>query len=190
MNPLRNVDLAHVSERWVLWGQDKDAISLTQRGIEKTILRMTPFIQVGEDLRSSDVRRCSRIRDAHAWVKSLKIWYVGHTNRSIDIHWTRPFTDWIQKVKRTPGRPKTRWSYFMKYNVISCPRTMRAHLARYHVIWVNKGAAGSRTRKSTTAGKKTHLRVSLLYIRSFEEKVLSKRQHSLHSCAKQKHWSN
>ncbi|VDO76165.1 unnamed protein product [Heligmosomoides polygyrus] len=70
--------------------------------------------QVREGLRSSELRRRSKIRDAVAWAMLSKIRWAGHVMRFADTRWKRAVTDWVPRdIKiKTPGRPPTRWSDF------------------------------------------------------------------------------
>ncbi|VDP53912.1 unnamed protein product, partial [Heligmosomoides polygyrus] len=59
--------LTYASETWAIRKQDEHAISVAQRIIERTMLGVTRLTQVREGLRSSELRRRSKIRDAVAW---------------------------------------------------------------------------------------------------------------------------
>ncbi|VDO72926.1 unnamed protein product [Heligmosomoides polygyrus] len=78
--------LTYASESWAIRKQDEHAISVAQRGIERTMLGVTRLTQVREGLRSSELRRRSKVRDAVAWAKSSKI-KTGHFT---DTSWTSP----------------------------------------------------------------------------------------------------
>ncbi|KAK6762900.1 hypothetical protein RB195_023560 [Necator americanus] len=62
-------------------------------------------------------------------------------------HWTRAVSDWVPRdIKRTRGRPPTRWSYFFtksfkeNYDALCIPRERRNHwatLARNRDKWKN-----------------------------------------------------
>ncbi|VDO78414.1 unnamed protein product [Heligmosomoides polygyrus] len=98
--------LTYASETWAIRKQDEHAISVAQRGIERTMLGVT---RLREGLRSSELRRRSKIRDAVAWAKLSKIRWAGHVMRFADTSWTSAVTDWIPRdVKRAPGRQPTR----------------------------------------------------------------------------------
>ncbi|WKX98202.1 hypothetical protein Q1695_013688 [Nippostrongylus brasiliensis] len=108
--------LTYTSESWALRKQDEHAIC------ER------------DGIRSSELRRQSKIRDAVAWAKLSKIRWAGHVMRFRDDRWTRAVTDWIPRdVRRTPGRPPLRWSgFFVKtlndpFDALRVPRASRTH---------------------------------------------------------------
>ncbi|KAE9419773.1 hypothetical protein Angca_005889, partial [Angiostrongylus cantonensis] len=91
--------LTHASETWSL--------------LERTMIEVFRFTQVRDGIRSSDLRQRSKIKDAVLYAKQSKISWAGHVLRMNDNRWTRAVSDWIpQDVKRTAGRPLTRWSEF------------------------------------------------------------------------------
>ncbi|KAE9420379.1 hypothetical protein Angca_009628, partial [Angiostrongylus cantonensis] len=76
-------------------------------------LQVSRFTQVADGIRSSDLRQRSKIKDIVLYAKQSKIRWTGHVMRMNDNRWTRAVSDWIARdVKRTPGRPPTRWSEF------------------------------------------------------------------------------
>ncbi|KAE9418457.1 hypothetical protein Angca_009783, partial [Angiostrongylus cantonensis] len=89
--------LTYASETWSL--------------LEKTMLELSRFTQVRDGIRSPDLHQRSKIKDAILYAKQSKIRWAGHEMRMIDNRWTRAVGDWIPRdVKRTAGRPPTRWS--------------------------------------------------------------------------------
>ncbi|XGW34909.1 hypothetical protein V3C99_018731 [Haemonchus contortus] len=76
-------------------------------GAEEHPAKRSPFRRsaVRKRIRSFELRRRAKIRDAVDYVKRLKIRWGGHVVRYSDDCWTRAVTDWIPlDVKRTPGR--------------------------------------------------------------------------------------
>ncbi|WKY14926.1 hypothetical protein Q1695_000438 [Nippostrongylus brasiliensis] len=65
--------LTYASESWALRKQDEHAICVAQRSIERRMLGVTRFIQARDGIRSSELRRQSKIRDAVAWAKLSRI---------------------------------------------------------------------------------------------------------------------
>nr|CDJ85629.1 endonuclease-reverse transcriptase [Haemonchus contortus] len=106
--------LAYASETWTLRKQDEHAVSFIQRAVERTMLGISLYTQVQKGIRSPELRRRTKIRDAVDYAKRSKIKWAGHVMRYNDDRWTRAVTDWIPRdIKRTPGRPSTRWSDFL-----------------------------------------------------------------------------
>ncbi|XGW02456.1 hypothetical protein V3C99_014469 [Haemonchus contortus] len=105
--------LTYASETWTLRKQDEHAVSVIQRALERTMLGISLYTQVQKGIRSSELRHRTKIRDAVDYAKKSKIRWAGHVMRYSDDRWTRAVTDWIPRdIKRTPGRPPTRWSDF------------------------------------------------------------------------------
>ncbi|KAE9420626.1 hypothetical protein Angca_003324, partial [Angiostrongylus cantonensis] len=105
--------LTYGSETWSLRKQDERSLSVIERAVERTMLGVSRFTQVRDGIRSSDLRQRSRIKDAVLYAKQSKIRWAGHVMRMNDNRWTRAVSDWIPlDVKRTAGRPPTRWSEF------------------------------------------------------------------------------
>ncbi|EYC37504.1 hypothetical protein Y032_0784g2336 [Ancylostoma ceylanicum] len=137
--------LTYASETWALRKQDENAVSVIERSIERVMLGMTRLTQVRAGIRSSTLRQQSKIRDAAVYAKSSKIRWAGHVMRPNDHRWTRAVSDWTPRnVKRTTGRPPTRWSDFFtksfkkRYDTLRVSRTDRTHwttLARERDKW-------------------------------------------------------
>ncbi|KAE9412536.1 hypothetical protein Angca_007108, partial [Angiostrongylus cantonensis] len=105
--------LTYASETWSLRKQDERSLSVIERSVERTMLGVSRFAQVRDGIRSSDLRQRSKIKDAVLYAKQSKIRWAGHVMRMNDNRWTRAVRDWIPRnVKRTAGRPPTRWSEF------------------------------------------------------------------------------
>ncbi|KAE9415635.1 hypothetical protein Angca_007756, partial [Angiostrongylus cantonensis] len=99
------------SETWSLHKQVERSLSIIERSVEKPMQGVSLFTQVRDGIRSSDLRQRSKIKNAVSYAKQSKIRWVGHVMRMNDNRWTRAVSDWIPRdVKRTAGRPPTRWS--------------------------------------------------------------------------------
>ncbi|KAE9418823.1 hypothetical protein Angca_008955, partial [Angiostrongylus cantonensis] len=105
--------LTYGSETWSLPKQDERTLSVIERAVERRILGVSRFTQVRDEIRSSDLRQRSKIKNALLYAKQSKIRLAGHVMRMNDNRWTRAVGDWIPRdVKRSAGRPPTRWSEF------------------------------------------------------------------------------
>ncbi|KAK6729432.1 hypothetical protein RB195_006469 [Necator americanus] len=123
--------LTYASEICALRKQEDIAVSVIKRSIERVMLGVSHFTQVRDGIRSSVLRQRLRIREAAAFAKCCKIRWVGHVMRFNDNRWT-----WVpQDIKRTTGRPPTRWSDFFtkslkeKYDALRVLRERRNHWA-------------------------------------------------------------
>ncbi|KAE9418894.1 hypothetical protein Angca_008216, partial [Angiostrongylus cantonensis] len=82
------------------------------------LLGATRFTQVRDGIRSSDLRQRSKIKDAVLYAKQSKTRWAGHVMHMNDNQCTRAVSDWIPRdVKRTTGRPPTRWSEFFTKSI-------------------------------------------------------------------------
>uniref|UniRef100_A0A7I4YVS2 Reverse transcriptase domain-containing protein n=1 Tax=Haemonchus contortus TaxID=6289 RepID=A0A7I4YVS2_HAECO len=148
--------LTYASETWTLRKQDEHAVSVAQRALERTMLGISLYTQVQKGIWSSELRQRTKIRDAVDYAKKLKIRWAGHVMRYSDDRWTRAVTDWILRdIKRTPGRPPTRWSDF--FTEALNERNDFVSLERFiGPLWLvtgtNGDVTGARSRKSTING--------------------------------------
>ncbi|KAE9416280.1 hypothetical protein Angca_009892, partial [Angiostrongylus cantonensis] len=105
--------LTYASETWSLHKQNERSLSTIERAVEMTMLGVSPFTRIRDGIRSSDLRQQSKIKDAILYVKQSKIRWAGHVMRTNGKRWTTAVSDRIPRnVKRTAGRPPTRWSEF------------------------------------------------------------------------------
>ncbi|KAE9415809.1 hypothetical protein Angca_008239, partial [Angiostrongylus cantonensis] len=105
--------LTYASETWSLRKQDERSLSVIERSVERTMLGVSRFAQVRDGIRSSDLRQRSKIKDAVLHAKQSRVRWARLVMRMNDNRWTRAVSDWIfRDVKRTTGRPPTRWSEF------------------------------------------------------------------------------
>ncbi|KAE9414475.1 hypothetical protein Angca_006199, partial [Angiostrongylus cantonensis] len=105
--------LTYASETWSLGKQDEGSLSVIELTVETTMLGVSSFTQVRDGIRSTDLRQGSKIKDAVLYAKQSKIRWAGRVMHMNDNRWTRVVSDWILRdVKRTAGRPPTRWSEF------------------------------------------------------------------------------
>uniref|UniRef100_A0A0K0DGI5 Reverse transcriptase domain-containing protein n=1 Tax=Angiostrongylus cantonensis TaxID=6313 RepID=A0A0K0DGI5_ANGCA len=137
--------LTYASETWSLGKQDEGSLSVIELTVETTMLGVSSFTQVRDGIRSTDLRQGSKIKDAVLYAKQSKIRWAGRVMRMNDNRWTRVVSDWILRdVKRTAGRPPTRWSEFFtksleeRYDARRVPKASRTHgatLARDRERW-------------------------------------------------------
>ncbi|KAE9416943.1 hypothetical protein Angca_008311, partial [Angiostrongylus cantonensis] len=105
--------LTYAAETWSLRKQDGRSLSAIERAIERTMLGASCLTQVSDGIRSSDLRHRPIIKDAVLCAKQSMIRWAAHVMCMNDNRWKRAVSDWIPRdVKRTAGRPPTRWSEF------------------------------------------------------------------------------
>ncbi|KAE9416748.1 hypothetical protein Angca_008405, partial [Angiostrongylus cantonensis] len=102
--------LTYASETWSLCKQDERSLRVIERTVERMV-GVSCFTQIRGGIRSSDLRQRSKIKDAVLYAKQSKTKWTGQVMRMNDNRWTNAVSDWIPRhVKRTAGRPLTRWS--------------------------------------------------------------------------------
>uniref|UniRef100_A0A7I4Y1A7 Integrase n=1 Tax=Haemonchus contortus TaxID=6289 RepID=A0A7I4Y1A7_HAECO len=95
------------------WGAFKNIEERYSTRFAKGDARNFPIHASAEGNPNSELRHRTKIRDAVDYAKKSKIRWAGHVTRYSDDRWTRAVTDWIPRdIKRTPGRPPTRWLDF------------------------------------------------------------------------------
>ncbi|WKY13706.1 hypothetical protein Q1695_004496 [Nippostrongylus brasiliensis] len=68
---------------------------------------VTRFIQVRDGIRSSELRRQSKIRDAVAWANLSKIRWGGQVMRLCDNCWMRAVSAWTSEEHQRAGHSPT-----------------------------------------------------------------------------------
>ncbi|KAE9413299.1 hypothetical protein Angca_010117, partial [Angiostrongylus cantonensis] len=86
--------LTYASETWLLRKQDERSLSVIERAVERTMLGVSRFTEVKDEIRNSDLRHRSKIKDAVLYAKQSKIRWAGLIMRMIDNRWTRAVSDW------------------------------------------------------------------------------------------------
>ncbi|KAK6745728.1 hypothetical protein RB195_012071 [Necator americanus] len=103
--------LTYASETRAFCKQEQNSVSVIEPAAE--MQRVFSFTQVKGGIRSSLLRQRWKIRDPAALAKESKMRWAGHVVRFNDNGWTRAVSDWVPSdIKRTTGRPPTRWSDF------------------------------------------------------------------------------
>ncbi|KAE9415449.1 hypothetical protein Angca_003547, partial [Angiostrongylus cantonensis] len=81
--------LTYASETWSLRKQDERSLSVIERAVERTMLGVSHFTQVREEIWLSDLRQRSQINDAVLYAKQSKIRFAEHVMHMNDTRWTR-----------------------------------------------------------------------------------------------------
>uniref|UniRef100_A0A7I5E527 Transposase n=1 Tax=Haemonchus contortus TaxID=6289 RepID=A0A7I5E527_HAECO len=94
--------LTEASETWTVRKQHNEhAVSVIQSILDEIVLGIFLYTQV-QGIRSSELRKRMKMKDAVAYGKKPKTRWVEHM-RYRDGHWTKAVTDWISRgIKRTP----------------------------------------------------------------------------------------
>ncbi|VDM64658.1 unnamed protein product [Angiostrongylus costaricensis] len=85
--------LTYGSEAWSQRKQDERSLSVIERAVERTTLRVSRSTQIKDGIRSSDLRQRSKIKDAVLYARQSKARWVRHVMRVSDNRWTRNFSN-------------------------------------------------------------------------------------------------
>ncbi|EYB94618.1 hypothetical protein Y032_0169g215 [Ancylostoma ceylanicum] len=103
--------LCYAAETWSDTAATLKSLRTVHRALERCLLRYNRRTQLQAGLRSSDLRRISRLHDPAEYVSKAKHRWAGHIMRREDDRWTRRTLEWIpRETKRPRGRPPTRWA--------------------------------------------------------------------------------
>ena len=106
--------LLYGSETWAPTKTHLESICITQRAIERRILKISKRDHVSNE----ELRERSGAEDAGKLQREGKLRWAGHVCRREDGRWTRDTTEWLltsekaleaQNLRRRRGRPITRW---------------------------------------------------------------------------------
>ncbi|KAE9418382.1 hypothetical protein Angca_004150, partial [Angiostrongylus cantonensis] len=86
--------LTYALNTWSLRKQDGRSLSVIERAVGRTMLGVFCFTQVRDGIRTSDLRRRLKIKDAFLYAKQSKIRWAGHVMRMNDKRWTRAVSNW------------------------------------------------------------------------------------------------
>ncbi|KAJ1355561.1 hypothetical protein KIN20_013015 [Parelaphostrongylus tenuis] len=137
--------LTYAAETWSLRKQDERSLAVIERAVERSMLGVSSYF--ANETKDPNFRPTSTIENQRrrSTRQDFKIRWAGHVMRFNDNRWTRAVTDWIPRdVKRSKGRPLTRWSDFFtkaieeRYDAQRIPRARRTHwatLARDREKW-------------------------------------------------------
>ncbi|KAK6732235.1 hypothetical protein RB195_016553 [Necator americanus] len=107
--------LCYAAETWADTAVTSRKLLTTHRALERCLLKFNRRTQHLANLRSSDLRGISRLRDLAEYVSKAKHKWAGHIMRRIDDRWTKRTFEWIPRdAKRPRGRPPTRISSLTK----------------------------------------------------------------------------
>ena len=103
--------LCYAAETWPDTVTTSRKLRTTHRALERCLLKYNRRTQRQAGLRSSDLRRMSRLRDPAEYTWKAKHRWAGHIVRRTDDRWTKRTLEWIpSEVKRPRGRPPKRWA--------------------------------------------------------------------------------
>ncbi|KAK6765151.1 hypothetical protein RB195_025188 [Necator americanus] len=124
--------LTYASETWAFRKQEENAVSVIERAVERVMLEVSRFTQVRDGIRSSPYVSDRRLATPPRLPRKVR--WAGHVMRFNDNRWTRAVSDWVPRdIKRTTGRPPTRWSdsltksFKENYDGLRVPREKRNH---------------------------------------------------------------
>ena len=126
--------LCYGCETWAVNKTTNMMLTRTQRALERSLLGTNRRQQWLENIRSVDLRKQSGIRDAVSFASTAKHRWAGHIIRRNDDRWSTRVTSWYPRdVKRTLGRPATRWSDSFK--PLNPPHGHWAQTAQDRTLW-------------------------------------------------------
>ena len=98
--------IVYGAETWITTRELEQKLMTTQRAMERRMLHLS----LRDRVRSTDIRKKTKVQDILKKIKSVKWKWAGHLTRVKDNRWTKRLTEWQPRTgKRRRGRQKKRW---------------------------------------------------------------------------------
>ncbi|MFH4976496.1 hypothetical protein AB6A40_003205 [Gnathostoma spinigerum] len=98
--------MVYGSETWSLTKSEEHQLAVTERAMERRMLKITKLNHV----RNEAIRQQTRVVDVVS-----KLRWAGHEARMKGDRWTKKMNDWYSRNHKRPvGRPPGRWNDLMR----------------------------------------------------------------------------
>ncbi|MFH4982022.1 hypothetical protein AB6A40_008731 [Gnathostoma spinigerum] len=99
------------SETWSLTKSEEHQLAVTERAMERRMLKITKL----DHVRNEDIRQRTRVVDVVLESIKSKLRWAGHVARMKDDRWTKKVSDWYPRNHKRPvERPPRRWNDLMR----------------------------------------------------------------------------
>ena len=95
--------MTYACETWTTIKRMDNKLRVTQRAMECLMAGVTKK----DHIRSTELRRKTKVEDIVLRIKKSKWRWAGHTTRQNDNQWTKRLLDWTPRIgRKNKGRPR------------------------------------------------------------------------------------